>query len=436
MKKYFGQYFLDFILCVLIGSGVSVNVFAGYEMNDPWSANLPVVVFTVLCITAVLFVSRFNRYGMRIAAPVTAAALMGTAAALYSAGAFSGGGAIDENPILFWIITVTVSVSVFWATRWRAGIIILFLTAAYMSAAFDFLLYPVSLGGYLAASFGMAILYQCTAQRSGVSAYGGRGNGASSGVGNGDGASAGVGNGGRMAVRTAAFALIAVLMASGLYYGVVKPLDPPKKDMRLAQKLMSMQIMKEAGISSKKVLIADPPEEPEVPPEQPEQPRKEGGGKAGDNGSLAGAMAITYKRYESQLWIAAAAPVLIFFLAFSLKLLLRRRWYANQLRKTNEAGAAALYLYFVRKLKKAGLKRPESLTLLEYAAASQERLERFSVYDADFLRLTQTYLKMIYGYQQISDEERELFHDFYKEFYKNLRAEMGTLRYCVHFFTI
>ncbi len=36
----------------------------------------------------------------------------------------------------------------------------------------------------------------------------------------------------------------------------------------------------------------------------------------------------------------------------------------------------------------------------------------------DFLRLTLIYLKMIYGYQQISDEERELFHDFYKEFIK------------------
>lgn len=425
MKKYFGQYFLDFILCILIGAGISVNVFAGYEMNDPWSANLAVAVFTVFCATAVLFASRFNRFGMRISFPVTAAVLIGVVAALYSTGAFSGRGPIDENPLLFWIIVVTVSVSVFWATRWRAGIVILFLAASYLSAAFDFLLYPVSMGGYFAASFGMAILYQYRAQRSGASGYGG--NGASAG---------GVGNGGKTVVQTTAFALVAVLMASGLYYGVVKPLDPPEKDMRLAQKLMSMQIMKEAGISSKKVLIEDPPEEPEAPPEQPEQPRKEGGGKAGDNGSLAGAMAITYKRYESQIWIAAAAPVLVFLMAFCLKLLLRRRWYANQLRKTNEAGAAALYLYFVRKLKKAGLKRPESLTLLEYAAASRERLERFSVYDTDFLRLTQIYLKMIYGYQQISDEERDLFHDFYKEFYKNLRAEMGTLRYCVHFFTI
>lgn len=419
--RYFKQSIWDFALCFLISTSLSVNVFAGYEMHDPWSGSLFVTAFTAFFAMAVLFAARFNRYGKRISVAVTAAVLFAEAAALYYTGAFSGAEPIDENPILFWIIVITVSVTVFWTTRPRAGILLIFLAGTSMTAAFDFLRYPVTMEGYFTMMLGMAVLYLERVHS----------------------LCASMPHDGKIRfapyfAQSVAISLIAFLMAAWLYYGVVKPLDPPAEEAELAQKLMSTKIMKDAGISSKKVIVAEKPEKPLLASPNPaEQYKKEqsSGGWLGDSGSFIDVLAVTYKKHAAEFWIAASAPALLLILAVLFKLLLRKKWYANLLKKTNEDGAAALYLYFVKKLKKAGFKRPEDLTLLEYAAASQERLDKFSVYDADFLRLTQIYLKLIYGYQRISDEERELFHEFYQEFNKNLRAEMGSLRYCLQFFT-
>ena len=446
MKRYL-KHFWDFILCFLIGCSLSVNVFAGYDMRDPWSGNLYAVAAAVLFATVVLFFAHFNRFGMRISLPVTVATLITAVAALYYTGAFSGAGSADANPFLFQVIVAAVPIVVFWTARTRAGIFILFLAGTFMTAAFDFLKYPVSIQGYFVMIFGSFALFLHRAQDSlPARAADGFPRPEADRIGPGP-ASARI-----SVVQPLAISLIAFLLATGIYYGAVKPLSPPTDAAELAQKLMLMKTLEDIGISSKRVIVADKPRDPVTAlPDRPEELKKQQteqdkenreqeksgeGGRLGNGKNFMDVMAITYKKNADKIRIAAAVAALLLILAFPIKLLLRKKWYADLLKKPNEEGAVELYLCFVKKLKKAGLKRPEGLTLLEYAAASRERLDRFSVYDADFLRLTQIYLKVIYGYQKISDEEQELFHDFYKEFYKNLRAEMGNLGYCMQFFFI
>lgn len=408
----------EYLLCTLMAIGISINVFAGYEMTDPWHSNLLAVTATAAVMMMVLFLAGMNFISGRealinptrwIAFSVTALLLIGDVVALQVTGAFSKPEPVDSNPILFWVIVVTVSIAVFWTTRTRAGIIILFLTFTYMSVTFDFLLYPVSMEGYGIALLGMAIMYAYRGQRGKTSAN---------------------------LLRGTAIALVASLMASGAYFGIIAPLVDPEKDMRLAEKLMTMEILREAGISSETIIVQEP-EEPELPTEEPEEEKEEmTGGTAGKNGSLIQVMAITYRNNVGLFWLVAASPALLLMLAVALKQLLRKRWYRAQLRKTNEEGVATLYINLLRKLKKAGFQRPKRQTLLEFARASQDNLEGFTVYDVNFLRLTQVYLKMAYGYQRVSEEELELFEDFYKPFYKNLRKEMGTLKYCLYFFVL
>lgn len=416
----------EYLLCTLMAVGISINVFAGYEMTDPWHNNLLVVaaatavMMIFLFLTGMSFVGGWGdltKSGRWIAFGVTAVLFIGEVVALQLAGAFSGPETIDTNPILFWIIVVTVSILVFWTTRARVGIIILFLAFSYMSVAFDFLLYPVSMAGYGAALLAMAVMYAYRGQGGGQREEEGRR---------------------RFAhfIRATAIALVAALVASGAYFGIIAPLVDAEKDMRLAEKLMTLEILREAGISSETIIVQEP-EEPEIPRSEPEEEREElTGGTAGEKGSLVQVMAIIYRQHVTLFWLIMTSPLLLLALAVGIKLLLRQRWYRVQLRKSNEEGVAALYISLLRKLKKAGFKRPKRQTLLDFARESQEKLEGFISYDATFLRLTQVYLKMTYGYQRISEEELELFEDFYKPFYKNLRKEMGTLKYCLYFFVL
>ena len=286
-KQPFSVYIGEFILCWLMAAGISVNVFAGYEMTDPWHNNLLVVAAATAVMIILLFLTGMSFISWRgaltksrrwIAFSVTAVLLIAEVVALQLTGAFSGPETIDTNPILFWVIVVTVSILIFWTTRARAGIIILFLAFSYMSVTFDFLLYPVSMAGYGVALLTMAVMY----------AYRGQGGGQREGEG---------GRRSTYLIRATAIALIASLVASGTYFGIIVPLVDPQKDMRLAERLMTLEILREAGISSKTIIVQEP-EEPELPAEEPEQEREEmTGGMAGEQGNLIQVMAIIYKQH-------------------------------------------------------------------------------------------------------------------------------------------
>lgn len=435
MKNYLQQHFGDFILCALISSGLSVNVFAGYEMNDIWSGNLLAVASFTLIVTGVFFLAHFNKRGIRISVLITMATVAAGITALYDTGAFSEARTIDENPALFWVIVAAVSIAVFWMARKRVGIAALFLAGTFMIAAFDLLRYPVSIWGYaifLIGTFALFIhrLYSISILRSDACKMNYK---------------VGI-------MQPVLISIIAVAMACGVYYGVVRPIAPPPDQTDLVQKLMSMQVLEKLGVATKTIVYSDQPiESVQNPQNQPkennpeqkineekdkEQKNSSEEGRIGEGSLLIPAMAITYKKIVNRLWIAVPSILILFIFAVIAKLILRKKWYDKLLKMTNEEGAMKLYAYFLRKMRKVGHQRPRELTLLEYALDSQEKLKQFSVYDASFLQLTQIHQKILYGYQRISDREFELFQDFYKEFYRNLRSEMGNLKYCLRFFTI
>ena len=425
------QYLVDFILCVLAGAGFSVNMFAGFEMNGPWQGNLLMTAGVVFAATAALFTFHISRFGVKGSAFVSAAALIGIGAALSSAGAFSGVGLIDESPGLFWIIVVSVPIIIFWMSRTRGGIIVFFLMGTLITTSFGFLEYPVSYQGYSLFVFSMMalFLYRVSFYHLPRSA----GGGAVSWL---------------YAIQPVAIALIAIVMAGGIFYGIVRPLAPQWDDAGLARKLMSMELLEDLGISSKKVVIGDNPEIPqdrekqyerrqnEIKGQSNDQNDQEKHGRLGISDNLRSVIAVSYEKHANRIWAAVLALILLASFAVTLKLLLRRKWYGNLLKKTDEEGAMELYLYFLKKLKKAGLQKPEGLTLLEYAFEEREMFGKFAVYDSSFLRLTQIYLKMLCGFQKISYNEYELFHDFYLEFHKNLRMEIGALHYYRMFFSL
>lgn len=431
MRKYSAQYFGDFILCFFISSGLSVNVFAGYEMNDPWSGNPFAVAGTVILIMVILFSAYWSGKRLLISALTTAALLTASVGALYFTGAFTDISPVDENPILFWIIVITVSVIVFWLARTRAGIVVLFLSGTLMIAAFDLLKYPVSIWAYFVFLFCAFVMFlhrvYCIFTRKSDS--------------------------GRNCFRAyfiqmMIVSLAAIVLAGGFYSAIIRPLSPPVDETELAKKLMSVQLLEKAGISSK-VIASEKPDNTagisnnsgqQAKEQEKEKDKKQKnhneGGRIGKSDNLITVMAITYKKNEKKILIAIAALALTLICSLLLKCLLHRKWYRSLQRKSKEDGAMELYHYFIRRMRKAGFKRPDGITLLEYAYVSQVQMEKFCVYDASFLRLTQIYLKMLYGYQKISNEEKDLFCDFYSEFHKNLRIEMGRLRYCLHYFSI
>lgn len=431
MKNYLKVHSGDFLLCIFISMGISVNVFAGYEMNDPWSGNLLVVGAVTALMMLFLFFTSYKRAGLIVSIAVTGISLIGAVIALGYTGAFESSNAIDKSPLLFWMIVIATSSIVFWATRSKISTIGLILGTTWMIAAFNLLQYPVSKWGYFLFLFCICILlmhqtYLVSFLKSGTSN----------------------GNTSAYFVQIVALSLGVFLLASSTYYFVIQPLSPPTDEMQLSKKLMSMELFEKYGISSKVIVPANQEkiDKQEIEKEKKEQKEKNKNKKRQMNqdkkennlgkNHLFNVVAVTYQKAVHYGWILIVVILLLLVLTVPAKQFLRKKWYRKLVDKKMEDAAMDFYLYFTKRLDRAGLKRPENLTPLEFAKEIQEKVQGFSVYDANFLKLTEIYIRIIYGYQKISEQEYDLFQDFYKEFHRNLRREMGTLKYCLNFFRI
>lgn len=428
MKEYTGKYLWDFILCVLISTGLSFNVFAGYEMIDPLSGNLPAAAGITIAVTALLFLAYYDRRTIIISIILEAAALIAVIVILQQMGVFSDTKPIDGNPLLFWIIVISASVAVFWAARTRAGMVVLFLAGTIMTAAFDLLQFPVCKWGFFAFVCGLFILFlyrvYCISLKDsekGKTAFG------------------------AYFSQSVIVGMAALVLASGVYYGIIKPMSPPTDQLKLTKKLISMDILKQIGVSSTRIIYSD--DTVRTSPNENQQNNKgynnsKKHNEHKKNGNIVHgknpmkSRAVTFPIVFNIIWIAAASIIIILVLAFIIKLLLRKKWYSDLLKETKEDCAMELYNYFLKNIRKTGFRRPDDLTLLEYASDYKNELEDFTAGDANFMSLTQIYTRILYGCQKISEDEWELFTDFYKEFNRNMKNQMGNFKYLVHYFSI
>lgn len=423
MKKKLNDRLWEFLLCCLIGTGLSAIVFAGFELNDPWSGSLPLVAGIVTLLTAVFFLAACRKLSALICVLATAAVLFACALFLVQTALAAGVHAVDGSPLLFWTIVIAVAFGVFWLKRNRIGIVILFLFGTLIAANFDFLLYPVTFLNEVMFLFGTIALYLYCVYRASVhrSETGNR-------------------HSGGYFVQGVVVALVALLLAGGAYQGMIKPLSPPTKQSELAAKLMTIQLFKELGISTvtEATDSIDLNQQNQTKTEQNSQqdqtPQNQKGTVVQSKHSL-GSITIRYLKPSNFLWIVLIA-LLLLPTAVVVKLFLRKRWYRRILKKEKEDGATLLYLFFLKDLQRAGYPRPKQMTLMEYADQLGEELQDFSVYDADFLRLTKIYQTILYGSQGISEEDYDLFLDFYHEFFRHMRSKLGKLKYSMNFFLL
>ena len=93
-----------------------------------------------------------------------------------------------------------------------------------------------------------------------------------------------------------------------------------------------------------------------------------------------------------------------------------------------------IYEFLVERMRRLGLKRPENLTLLEYAMASRNQLAPFAqgTDGIDFLALTLAYQRAVYGGNS-SPEDVQMLETYYKAFFKNAFHYVGKRRWIIKF---
>ena len=430
MRQYVRLHAWDFILTVLIAIGMHLNTFSAFMIRESYMTNYLLVAAVTTVVMAVMFVIGYNKRNAIIGGAGWAVFLIGWIIYLRANDLINLEDGADETIPAFWSIVIFGSALIYLLTRNRK---ILFGAAPIgllFCAAFKFLEYPVSVPGLfiLIIAVILEILYLVYKDSLLTADYG------------------------NYTIRhfleqSIAIVAVVVMLSSGVFYGIVKPLDPPTRDLKLITKLMSFDILELLGVASTQEVKdpnqgeedqdeEEPPEEKEEEKDDEENEQNEEENKQESDEKIS-AQTMSYNEKDYTVYWVTALIILLLAAPFVIKYVLRsrRRRRLNGLDASNQA--AFVYDFFLDRLKKLGVGKADSQTILEYAEQQEGVLENFTAEDGTtFEEMTELYNYHLYSKLPIKPEDANKFVAMYDSFYKNAKAFVGTWRYIRKFWVL
>ncbi len=430
MRQYVRLHAWDFILTVLIAIGMHLNTFSAFMIRESYMTNYLLVAAVTTVVMAVMFVIGYNKRNTIIGGAGWAVFLIGWIIYLRANDLINLEDGADETIPAFWSIVLFGSALIYLLTRSRK---ILFGAAPIgllFCAAFKFLEYPVSVLGLfiLIIAVILEILYLVYKDSLLTADYG------------------------NYTIRhfleqSIAIVTVVVMLSSGVFYGIVKPLDPPTRDLKLITKLMSFDILELLGVASTQEVKdpnqgeedqdeEEPPEEKEEEKDDEENEQNEEENKQESDEKIS-AQTMSYNEKDYTVYWVTALIILLLAAPFVIKYVLRsrRRRRLNGLDASNQA--AFVYDFFLDRLKKLGVGKADSQTILEYAEQQEGVLENFTAEDGTtFEEMTELYNYHLYSKLPIKTEDAAKFVAMYDSFYKNAKAFVGTWRYIHKFWVL
>lgn len=430
MRQYVRLHAWDFLLTVLIAIGMHLNTFSAFMIRESYMTNYLLVAVVTTLVMAVMFVIGYNKRNTIIGGAGWAVFLIGWIIYLRANDLINLEDGADETIPAFWSIVLFGSALIYLLTRSRK---ILFGAAPIgllFCAAFKFLEYPVSVPGLfiLIIAIILEILYLVYKDSLLTADYG------------------------NYTIRhfleqSIAIVTVVVMLSSGVFYGIVKPLDPPTRDLKLITKLMSFDILELLGVASTQEVKdpnqgdedqdeEEPPEEKEEEKDDEENEQDEEENKQESDEKIS-AQTMSYNEKDYTVYWVTALIILLLAAPFVIKYVLRssRRRRLNGLDASNQA--AFVYDFFLDRLKKLGVGKADSQTILEYAEQQEGVLESFTAEDGTtFEEMTELYNYHLYSKLPIKTEDAAKFVAMYDSFYKNAKAFVGTWRYIRKFWVL
>jgi hypothetical protein len=255
--------------------------------------------------------------------------------------------------------------------------------------------------------------------------------------------------------QTALVTALALVLAGGIFFGVVRPLDPPTQELKLVTLLKSMEPLETLGVSSTRVVLdpalsstaepeeqetgdqADRQEEADSPQGESDLPDQSLTQSVRENLTSTVQQAWSAVRYDGHafqwLWLLLLIPLAVAG-AYLWRYQRRRRWRRQVQALSREDAVLNYYRFFLKRLGRLGLKRPPNATLREYAAHNAVQLQPFEGEGSTFAHLTGVYEGVLYGRRQVTDREYAAYEAFFEGFYPALRRELGPVGYWLRAF--
>jgi hypothetical protein len=435
MRQYIKQRFFDWLLCLVMASCITQVVCSGFVLEEGAYRGAAAIFALSAVMQALLQLISYRRRFVIFG--IIAGALLAVAAVIVikTTQPFSDESA--NSRFIFFLMLFSSSLLVFLLSRTRAGAVVLFLFGTIACAWAHFLQYPITLWSLLLFEFSVFAMFffrvyivsmlRADVGKVRIKAY---------------------------MLQTGVVCLAAFVLSGGIYFGVVQPLNPPTQELKLITRLQSMPLLQVMGVASTKVIFdselasLNPPDTTEFSSDTGDTENESVGDKPLQTGLQNFGQnlpeyfsdvqqvfeTVNYKFFRTRYVLLLLFIPLVIVGAYVSRLLFRKHWHRKMQSLPREDAAANYYSFFLKRFKRLGIKRLGCHTLREYVGNNLFRMQTFSVGNTSFASLTDTYEKVLYGGGNISPEEYEQFERYYSCFYKNLRQELGGMKYCLRIF--
>lgn len=439
MREYLKYRIWDWIFCSGIAVGLVFPLFAGFVLDDAFSSSVPLVTVFMFAVMALLLFFSRSRITVIVGIVCGVALLLFVMVYVRVNDVFGGQGQEASNSLFVAMVVASVTaVLVYLAGRSRPGILAMFLIGTIVICGSYFLMFEVHTWSLLLFLFCVFLLYWYRNYLCSL-----------------DQAQAGKIRLPRFMVQSILLCLAALVIGGGAWYGIVRPLSPPTRELKLIQDLKQMNIVRQTGLYSTQEYL-DPNQQSARDADQDmdgTQEKEEDGDQQGDAAAEGAqdteqdqqqdapqkkqdAQAVYYLLHWRKIPWKIIVAAMVVAGAFALRYLGKKNWESVIQKMTPEEQIRQVYTYILLRLERIGMKRPDGYTLYEYAADLEDRLERFAVEEADFTKLTEIYVSVFYGGNEAAPEAVQLFWRFYGNFHRALRKEIGNFRYLINIFRI
>lgn len=435
----------DFILNLGMAAPMTCIVCGGFHVAPELQFNLFILLAVSALYLAVMFVFGRNRVTAIIGGVVVVA---GTVVAIIAAASMTGQVSamadVEGNPCTFIAIAACVAVAVHVLSRTYPGSLMLFVLGGIVAATIQFLYqwnYVVLTIVFLVFSVANIVFkyYQrafMLADAKDTPRYGN--------------------------AFLAAFITSAVVVAAGavLFIGINALFHPQALELKPFKEYFAYEVVEITGIAdSTKVDNED------LTTDQTNDQNRTDGGDQGDDqednsaendqnsqGSPTEGAMLTYTKEALDdafdvmtigfdwwtPYLLAVLLVLLIVVPIVVKKYLRWRWHKQVLSKTPIEQVVEYYLFFLSRLDRIGLGKPESATALAFAANCDDSIDLFEQNGGGTTleELSQAYTRCAYGNYEPEEGVPEKFEAFYRGFYKSCRRYVGKVKYLFKFFRL
>ena len=436
----------DYLLCVCASSALCYTCLIAFVATHPFQEQPFVVIGACAVLCAILFCIAYSSRTALVGSVLLAVAACGATVACWAgSGAPSLFDDIPANSALLVIEIVLCAVLVFVCSRKKVPTLVLLVGGLVMCCAMEYLYWDHQVVSTLLFGVASATLYAYRVYQQGLAH-----------------SDADRLMFGSATAAGAVMSIAAVLLAVGVFALVIAPLNPPNLVVKLLTRHVQLQEVEVRGVGDElsvqnsnllslnedgtvsdsngnQGMQDDPQQAKDDQTSQHEQAQGAAGAsfdlKPDSEDETASPLAM---RWADYLPVIVVLLVLVAIAAvIAVRKLLRRRRLARIRALPNSLQVQEFFRYFMGAFAKLKVAQPAHQTLREFSLAAASSFASFEQADSvEFPGLVETYSSCFYGRYEPTDDEADVFADYYRSFFGRACAYVGRLRYMALFFRI